>query len=654
MKKITILMASLATIFSLDAFAQRENNQSKFDLINDFRATPMRSALGVPGEQYWQNRADYNIVAELDDAKHTITATSKLTYTNNSPDALDYVWLQLEQNKFKEDSRGTLVQNVKGSRNTGSSTEGNVLKSVRMKGAGKDAKFVDVKYIVTDTRIQVILDAPLKAKGGKVEIEIAYSFFTPEKGSDRMGRIKGEKGWVYSYAQWYPRACVYDDIKGWNTEPYLGSGEFYLEYGDLEYKIITSNKQVVIGSGDLLNPADCYTPTQVAAWKQAETSDKAVVIIDEKDANTAASRPAGKDGKITWHFKILNARDAAFGCSSAFAVDAARINLPSKKKCLAISGYTKEGIGTGTGEKSGWERSTEYSKASIEHYSKMWYEFPYPVAVNLASICGGMEYPGVNFCDWKDTGAGLWGVTDHEFGHNWFPMIVGTNERLYPWMDEGFNTFINYYSTMDFNNGEYAKTQPFKNMRNLTGFLVSGNREGINTYPDIVQDNNLGITAYYKPAIGMIMLREYILGKERFDYAFRNYIKRWAFKHPQPTDFFNAMENAAGDELDWFWKGWFYGTGNIEQGIGKVEANEKDGSYTVSLENNGTVLMPTIIEGTDVDGKKTRMKLPVEIWQKGNKKDILFKSAKKIVSFELDPDKQMPDIDSKNDVYKVL
>ena len=175
MKKITILMASLATIFSLEAFAQRENNQSKFDLINDFRATPMRSALGVPGEQYWQNRADYNIVAELDDAKHILTATSKLTYTNNSPDALDYVWLQLEQNKFKEDSRGTLVQNVKGSRNTGSSTEGNILKSVKIKGTGKDAKFSDVKYIVTDTRIQVILDAPLKAKGGKVEIEIAYS-----------------------------------------------------------------------------------------------------------------------------------------------------------------------------------------------------------------------------------------------------------------------------------------------------------------------------------------------------------------------------------------------------------------------------------------------------------------------------------------------
>jgi hypothetical protein len=621
--------------------AQLQNNQAKFEPIFDFRATPTRSASGMPGEAYWQNRADYVLNVELDPEKHSVKGTFKITYTNNSPDALSYLWLQLDQNKFKEDSRGTYVQSISGSRNQATPTSGYNIENV--KAGGKNAQFV-----IDDTRMQIRLDVPLKGKGGKIDIEGTYSYDVPEYGADRTGRIKMEKGWIYNIAQWFPRMCVYDDIKGWNVEPYLGSGEFYLEYGNIDYKVTAPSNIVVLGSGALQNPAQCYTAEQMKRWEQARNSDKTVDIISENEVGTPASRPTAP--KLTWHYKIDNTRDAAFGASAAFIVDAARINLPSGKKILAISGYTKESIDRNA-KGGGWERSTEYTKASIEHYSKMWYEFPYPTAVNISGNIGGMEYPGLSFCSYRSKGESLWGVTDHEFGHNWFPMIVGTNERLYPWMDEGFNTFINYYSTMEFNNGEY-NDRGIGDPRRLARIFTSERREAISTYPDVVQDGNLGITAYYKPGMGMVILREYILGPERFDYAFRSYIKTWAFKHPQPADFFNFMNNAAGDELNWFWKAWFYGTGTIDQAITAVryEKNDPAQGGIIVIANKGDV-MPVVLDVTEEGGKKTRVKLPVEIWQKTNNKAIRVNTKAKIVRVELDPDKKLPDIDASNDVW---
>jgi len=626
----------------LTSYAQLQNNQAKFEPLFDFRATPTRSASGMPGEAYWQNRADYVLNVELDPEKHSIKGTFKITYTNNSPDALPFLWLQLDQNKFKPDSRGTYVQNISGSRNEATPTNGYNIEGVKV--GGKNAQL-----IIDDTRMQIRLDVPLKGKGGKIDIEGSYAYDIPEYGADRTGRIKMEKGWIYNIAQWFPRMCVYDDIKGWNVEPYLGSGEFYLEYGNIEYKVTAPANIVVLGSGALQNPAECYTAEQLKRWEQARNSDKTVDIIAENEVGTPASRPAGKS-KITWHYKIENTRDAAFGASAAFIVDAARINLPSGKKILAISGYPQESVARNT-KSGGWERSTEYTKASIEHYSKMWYEFPYPTAVNIAGNIGGMEYPGLSFCSYRSKGEGLWGVTDHEFGHNWFPMIVGTNERLYPWMDEGFNTFINYYSTMEFNNGEY-NDRGIGEPRRLARIFTSERREAISTYPDVVQDGNLGITAYYKPGMGMVILREYILGPERFDYAFRNYIKTWAFKHPQPADFFNFMNNAAGDELSWFWRAWFYGNGTIDQAITAVryEKNDPKQGGIIVLANKGDV-MPVVLDVTEEGGKKTRIKLPVEIWQKTNNKAIRVNTTSKIVRVELDPDKKLPDIDSSNDVW---
>ncbi len=640
MKKI-ILTILLVGVFALQSYAQLENNQDKFEPLFDFRATPTRTASGMPGAAYWQNEANYVLNVALDPEKHHIKGTFKITYINNSPDALPFIWLQLDQNKFKEDSRGTYVQNIAGSRNQATPTAGYTIENVKV--AGKAAK-----YIIDDTRMQIRLETPLKAKGGKIDIEGSYAFDVPEYGADRTGRVKMEKGWIYSVAQWFPRMYVYDDIKGWNTEPYLGSGEFYLEYGSIDFKVTTPASMVVLGSGALQNPAECYTSEQLKRWEQARNSDKTVAIIAANEVGMPDARP-NKD-KITWHYKINNARDAAFGASTAFIVDAARINLPSGKKSLAISGYGKESIDT-KADGGGWERSTEYSKASIEHYSEMWFEYPYPTAINLASIVGGMEYPGVNFCSYRSKGEGLWGVTDHEFGHNWFPMIVGSNERLYPWMDEGFNTFINYYSTKAFNNGEFDGGG-INLSRRLARLLATSTREAISTYPDIVQDQNLGITAYYKPGIGLYLLREYVVGAERFDYAFRSYIKTWAYKHPQPADFFSFMNNAIGDELSWFWKAWFYGTGTIDQSVVSVgyEKNDPANGGIVVLANEGDV-MPVVLEVTEEGGKKTRLNLPVEIWQKTNKKAIRVNTTAKIIKAETDPDKMLPDVGGKNDVW---
>src|SRR5690606_20416603 len=282
------------------------------------------------------------------------------------------------------------------------------------------------------------------------------------------------------------------DVQGWNVEPYLGAGEFYYDYGDFDYKITVPYDHIVVGSGELQNPREVLSPKDRERMQAAMKSDETVFLIKPEEVNDPSIR-AKQNGTLTWHFKMENTRDVAFGSSKAFIWDAARINLPSGKKIIAQSAYPRESAG-----EEAWGRSTEYSKASVEYYSEKWYEYPYASAINVAADIGGMEYPGLNFCSWKSKGAGLWGVTDHEFGHNWFPMIVGSNERKYAWMDEGFNTFINHYSTLDFNNGEYPSR--LNRTRNATNWFVNPNREGIDTYPDVANLQNLGMIAYYKPA----------------------------------------------------------------------------------------------------------------------------------------------------------
>jgi Peptidase family M1 domain len=604
----------------------------------------VRTAAGAPGPKYWQNSADYKIVANLDDVNNALSGTVVITYKNNSPQDLPFLWLQLDQNIYSLQSRGVAVTDLSGGRwaNRDAFDGGYELKKVQQINPATN-KAAPLDFLVSDTRMQIKLPAPLKS-GATIKVAIDYGFKIPHYGTDRMGRQETKNGWIFEIAQWYPRMCVFDNVVGWNTLPYLGQGEFYLEYGNIEYDITAAPDMIVVGSGELLNPAEVLTPTQLHRLAEARNSEKTVTIRGESEVTDPASRPS--KGRLTWKFKCTNTRDVAWAASKAFIWDAARIDLPSGKKALAQSVYPVESAGD-----SAWGRATEYVKGAIEYYSKYLYEFTYPNATNVAGIVGGMEYPGIVFCGFHSRKGGLWGVTSHEFGHNWFPMIVGSNERKYPWMDEGFNTFINTVADSAFNKGEYLR--PFRGRSRLAKSYFNLANPML-TIPDAMPSMEWGTLAYSKPGTGLELLREEILGKERFDYAFRYYVHQWAFKHPTPYDFFHAIENAAGENLDWFWRGWFFNNWKIDQavtGVAYVENDPARGAI-ITIQNKEKLPMPVTLEVKEDNGTINRIKLPVEIWMKGDTWKVHYPSTNKITEVTIDPDNRYPDIDTSNNTIK--
>ncbi|MCB0714387.1 MAG: M1 family metallopeptidase [Chitinophagaceae bacterium] len=647
MKKLIVSVLSFC--FFLGAFGQSKYDQREAfnPQFYPYPGNQFRSASGQPGPDYWQNRADYKIDCNLDPQTHTVSGHVEISYTNNSPDQLNFIWLQLDQNIYKENSRGSNTTTQTGGRwSNRTFTDGDVIKSIKVEINGNT---YTPKYNVTDTRMQVWLEKGLHPKGDKAKIDIAFSFTVPKYGTDRMGRLETKNGEIYEIAQWFPRLAVYDDIQGWNTLPYVGAGEFYLEYGDIDFNVTAPADMIVVGSGELQNPDDCYTKEQMKRWKEAAKSDKTVMIRSADEVTNASSRPDKKE--ITWKFKIENTRDVAWAASKAFVLDAAKINLPSGKDCMAISAYPAESI-----KKDGWQRSTEFTKGAIEHYSAKWFEFPYPSATNVAGIVGGMEYPGIVFCSSNSSGGGLWGVTDHEFGHTWFPMIVGSNERKYAWMDEGFNTFINDLSTAAFNNGEFNKTSFFgdPNSSFMVKYTFGDKMDGLFNVPDVIQQANLGIAAYSKPAQMLHALRDVVLGKDRFDAAFRSYINRWAFKHPTPWDFFHTIENVAGEDLDWFWRAWVLNTWKLDMSVKDVKyVNDSAANGAeITIENLDKMAMPVTVLVKEKNGKEHTLNLPVEIWQRGGTWTFGVATTSEITDVILDPDKQLPDWDRSNNTWK--
>lgn len=609
--------------------------------------TSTRSASGQPGVEYWQNRADYQITVKLNAATNEIIGTDEITYTNNSPDKLSFVWLNLDQNLFKNDSRGNAVVPLTGSRNGAQGQifdGGNKIKSVKVISGNKKKAEAEAKYIITDTRMQIFLPQELASKGGSVKIKIEFSFIAPFEGSDRMGVLETKNGKIFTIAQWYPRMCVYDDVRGWNTAPYLGASEFYLEYGNFDVKITAPANHYVVGSGELINGSEVLSAEQFKRYNEASQSDKTVMIRSAEEVAATANSNAGTEK--TWHFQIKNSRDFSWASSPAFVLDGAKINLPSGKKALALSAYPVESAGN-----DAWGRSTEYVKASIEHYSKQWFEYPYPAATNVAGNEGGMEYPGIVFCGWKSKGKDLWGVTDHEFGHIWFPMIVGSNERLFAWMDEGFNTFINSLSTEAFNNGEY-KDEP-TDLHQMAEPFTRPDLETIMSSPDNMKEDNIGMLCYFKPSAGLIILREQVLGKERFDAAFKAYIDRWAYKHPTPDDFFRSMENVSGEDLSWFWRSWYVNNWRFDQGVNSIKyvKNDPAKGAVITVENLDKMPMPIVLDVKTKSGKVTRVNLPVEIWQRNKDWSFKHNSTEEIESITLDPDHVFPDYNESNNVW---
>ena len=645
MKKISLIVLSIFISTSIFAQSKYDHREAFHPFFYPYPGNEFRSASGEPGPKYWQNKANYSIQAAINPDDHSIKGTVAISYINNSPDELRFIWLQLDQNIYKADSRASATTTTQGGRwANGQFTDGDVIKAVKLE---VDGKMMEPKFTISDTRMQIWLPQPLKSKGAEAVIIIEYQFTVPEYGTDRMGRLKQKDGWIYEVAQWFPRVCVYDDLVGWNTNPYIGAGEFYLEYGDIDYAITAPSKMIVVGSGELTNPGECLTAEQLKRWNEAKNSDKTVMIRTADEVNNPSSRPGNPF--TTWKFKCLHTRDVAWAASTAFIWDAARINLPSGKKSMAVSVYAKESASKKDG--NDWRRSTEYTKASIEFYSNYLFEFPYPAATNVAGIVGGMEYPGIVFCGAGATDAGLWGVTDHEFGHTWFPMIVGSNERKYAWMDEGFNTFINILAGEAFNKGEY---KDLPDVNGMASYVFGEKMDGMLNQADVVQQSNLGVAAYYKPGMMLYVLRNEVLGKERFDMALKEYVRRWAFKHPTPWDFFHTIENVAGEDLNWYWRSWALNTWKFDVAVKEVKAireNSKNGT-NITLQLLEKMPLPLKVKITDVNGDVQIIQLPVEVWQRGDTWTFPVQTKAEVKEVVVDPELKLPDINNSNNTWK--
>lgn len=651
MKQICLLLFHCICVCFL--YAQHNNGESHGYNPHDFFSgkfnqppgSSFRSANGTPGPSYWQNSTSYLIHATLSEKDTTITGDVTITYTNNSPDKLDYLWLQLDQNIFNPQSRAVATAPLTGTPfSRAGSRYGYNISNVTVTYKGKS---YNVQPVNTDTRMQIRLNSALLPKGDVITIKLNYNFVIPPLG--RLGRLYTASGMVYQMAQWFPRMCVYDDNVGWNTLPYLGQGEFYCDYGNYEYFIIAPSDIIIFGSGDLQNPTQVLSAEQIKRLALAATSDKTVTIIGSEDIPKSNLRYGNKK-TLTWHYKMKNSRDVAFAAGKGLIWDAVKVNVPSGRKVIAMSAYPQESMGD-----TAWSRSTEYLKHSIEIYSNHFFEYPWNTAVSIGGAAGGIEYPGMIFNNYRRTRAALWFLISHEIGHNWFPMIVGSNERKYMWMDEGLTTYINYRANEYFNNGEYLNAPVYSNKN----FFASLDYNTFMTYKDPLMtisdamERSEHYQYYGKTAYGLNLLRNVVVGKDRFDYAFKKYTEAWAFKHPTPYDFFNSINNAVGEDLNWFWKGWFFTTWKLDQAVQDVKYIDNDPSQgaLITIGNKGKMILPVIIKIIKADGTTDNINLPVEIWQRSGEWTFKHSSTVEIEKIILDPEHQLPDVDRTNNEW---
>ncbi len=635
--------ASAATTGANSAFQPLETF-APFDF--QYPVNRYRSANGLPGPDYWQNRVDYHINARLLPDEQRLEATVVIDYHNNSPDDLHLLWLQLDQNRYRNNARANFTRDKMPPEQA--HTSGYAIGKVQLAVGGD---WQDVAWHVSDTRMRVDLPEALAA-GGALQLRIAYDYPIPDgRFGGRTRSYDSRHGRVYEIAQWFPRMAVYDDLRGWNTLPFLNN-EFYLEYGSIDYRVTVPAGMLVAGSGKLVNPDEVLSSLQRQRLEKARHSDKTVMIrtAAEVKAN-AAMEPAS--GTKTWHFRMQKTRDVAFAASRAFLWDAARIDLPDGGHALAMSVYPVESI---EGD-SQWQRSTQYIKHTVEFYSQHWYPYPWATAVAVAGKVGGMEYPGLAFDWWQLKDKSLFGLTTHEIGHSWFPMIVGFNERRAAWMDEGFNTFANVLATRDYANGKFAPKRDGEfapgggnPADEIVPLLADPDAPPILTRPDQIPEKYRHPVTYFKTALGMLLLRDVILGPERFDTAFRQFVAAWAFKHPSPSDFFRALDSAAGEDLSWFWRGWFAENWSFDMAIveAKMVDDENGKGVAVTVANRDKLVLPAMLVVHWADGHTSRTRIPVAAWLQHRQFVVRVPGEGRALSLELDPEHKLPDRDRGN------
>ena len=599
MKRFQVGLAALclsATAVAAEPF------DDKFRQLDELlpSANQYRTASGAPGHAYWQQRADYSLRVALDEANRAITGIGQVTYHNNSPDTLHYLWLQLDQNIYQPGSDARMTMTAPSREAWGrarSDEEGMKFEGLRNILAGRDfeggfkigavkaANGAPLKTAINRTMMRIDLQQPLKP-GEKFTFTIDWSYKINEQkvlgGRSGYEYFAEDKNALFEIAQWFPRMAAYYDVAGWQHKQFLGSGEFTLEFGDYDVQITVPADHIVASTGELQNPNDVLTATQRERLAKARTSKTPVVIVTQAEAEQAEKNIA--KGTRTWHFKAKNVRDFAWASSRKFIWDAQGYKKDGSN-LMAMSYYPKEGNPL-------WEKySTAAIIHTIEQYNKYSIDYPYPAAISVNGPVGGMEYPMISFngprpVKDKKTGEitytkrakyGLIGVVIHEVGHNYFPMIINSDERQWTWMDEGLNTFVQSLA-------QEAWEADYPAGRGDPRFIVDYMRSK-NQVPIMTNSESLlqfGNNAYAKPAAALNILRETVLGRELFDYAFREYARRWKFKRPTPADFFRTMEDASGTDLDWFWRGWFYTTDPVDVAIDAIT------EYGVSTRNPDT------------------------------------------------------------------
>ncbi|HEU4853416.1 MAG TPA: M1 family metallopeptidase [Telluria sp.] len=597
---IRLPLCIAAIVIASSAIAAEPFND-KFRQLDELlpAANTIRTASGAPGHAYWQQRADYKIRTTLDEANRSISGSETITYYNNSPDTLDYLWLQLDQNIYRPDSDAVRTE-VAPSREAWAKAKGddgmrfeglrNILQQLTFDGGFKILSVKGdngqpLRFVINKTMMRIDLPRPMKPNS-RISFSIDWNYKVNEQkvlgGRAGFEHFKEDKNDLFEIAQFFPRMAAYYDVYGWQHKQFLGSGEFTLEFGDYDVAITVPADHIVASTGELQNPGAVLTATQRDRLQQARNAKKPVLIVTQAEAE--AAEKVRSTATKTWHFKAKNVRDFAFASSRKFIWDAQGVQS-GPTKVLAMSFYPKEGNPL-------WERySTQSIIHTIEQYNKYSFDYPYPVAISVNGPVGGMEYPMISFngprpVKDKKTGEltyskrtkyGLIGVVIHEVGHNYFPMIVNSDERQWTWMDEGLNTFLQSIAQR-----AWEENYPLYrgDARSITSYMASRSQVPIMTNSESLLQ--FGNNAYAKPAAALNILRETILGRELFDHAFRTYAERWKFKRPTPADFFRTMEDASGTDLDWFWRGWFYTTDAVDISIDGIT------EYGVSTKNPET------------------------------------------------------------------
>jgi hypothetical protein len=584
MKRISLLLFFPAILFAQEKSTTTPKQQGKYDTnkfsqMYDLLATPnmFRTAAGAPGPAYYQQQADYKIDIELDDKNAKLSGSETVTYHNNSPDSLEYLWVQLDQNQAAKNSQSPLAESERIEQVLPADKFANeYLKAGLERGFNieyvKDAKGNPLSYTVNQTMMRINLATPLKP-GAKFSFSIKWWYninnYRQDGGRSGYELFEKEGNRLYVIAQFYPRMAVYNDVEGWQNMQFWGGGEFALPFGNFDVNITVPADHVMEATGELMNRSEVFTPAQVQRYELAQkTFDKPVVIVTQAEAE--AAEKGFSDKKKTWKFSAKNVRDFGIATSRKFIFDAMAVQLASKT-VMATSVYPKEANPL-------WgETSTRTVAHTLKSYSSHTFDYPYPKAVSVSAEDQGMEYPMIcwNYGRPDENGVtseqvknGMIGVVVHEVGHNFFPMIVNSDERQWSWMDEGLNSFMEFMAEQELGTNFPSRRGPPKNIVPY----MSGDQKFLE--PIMSNSENIiqfGNNAYGKPATGLNILRETIMGRELFDYAFKMYANRWKFKHPTPEDFFRTMEDASGVDLDWFFRGWFYSTDFVDIGIKEVK-----------------------------------------------------------------------------------